>query len=229
MRRATIAIALALALPSAAQAQYAPFPQEEAAPGVTISGAGLARAGNEGLAARRAMRDARARASAIARAAGVQLGEATEVELQDAVGQFGPRPGPFTSAVATVTWAIVGGGQTDAVSAYGDAGVRVRPPKPRSNRSIRRTLLYARAAVTPRAAADAVRTARRAAGASGLDLGPIVSIAQPSDGGYFYDAALGAFGPGIFCKVFRRRGVAKRRCFRPRVYSLRLEATFEAR
>ena len=90
MRRATIAIALALALPSAAQAQYAPFPQEEAAPGVTISGAGLA-PGNEGLAARRAMRDARARASAIARAAGVQLGEATEVELQDAFGQFGPQ------------------------------------------------------------------------------------------------------------------------------------------
>ena len=229
MRRATIAICLAFALPSAAHAQYAPFPAEEAPPGVTIAGAGLARAGHDGVAAGRAMRDARRRAAAIARAAGVRLGEVTKVEFQDSFSQFGPRPGPFTSFIATVTWAIVGGGQAGAVSAYGDARVPVRPRRPQSNRSIRRTLLSARAAVTPLAAADAVRNARRAARAVGLGLGPIVSISQPADGGYVYDTALGGFGAGRFCKKTRRGGVAKRRCYRPRSYNLRLEASFEAR
>jgi len=231
MRRATIAIAIAvvLALPSAASAQYAPFP-EEGEPGVTIAGVGLARTGHEALADRRAMRDARRRAAAIARAAGVSLGEATGVELQDAFSQFGPRGGPFTASIATVTYAIAGGGQGEGlkVSAYGDASVRVRPRHPRSNRSIRRTLLSARAAVIPRAAADGVRTARRAAVAAGLELGPIVSISQPPDG-YFYDPALGGFGPGVYCKTFRRRGEARRRCYRNPSYRFALEVTYEAR
>jgi hypothetical protein len=169
----------------------------------------------------------------IARAAGLRLGGATRVELQDTFQQFGPLPGPFTSKVATVTHAIVGGGRAadDApeVSGAGDAQLRVRHRRPRTNRSIRRRLLSARAAVTPRAAADAVRNARLAAQAAGLELGPIVSISQPSEG-YFYDAALGGFAPGVFCRAFKRRdGTFRRRCVLPRYYILRLEATFAAR
>jgi hypothetical protein len=236
MRRATIAIAAALALPSAAHAQYAPFP-EDPPPGVTITGAGLARAGAKPLAARRAIRDARRRGAAIARAAGVRLGGITSVEAQDSFPQFGrparPRRRPLVGAVATVTFAIVdgglGGNGVGEVAAYGDARARIDPPNRRSNRSIRRTLLAGRAAVTPRAAAAAARNARRAARAAGLELGALVSISQPAEP-YFYDPALGSFGPGQFCGVVRGRGgERRRRCFRHRWYSLTLEATYEAR
>jgi hypothetical protein len=233
MRRAGIAICLALALPSAAHAQYTPS-QEDPPPGVTITGAGLARAGHEPLAALRALRDARRRALAIARAAGLRLGGVTKVELQDTFPQFGersPRAGPLTGSVATVTYAIVNGatGADGAreVSAYGEAWARARPRDPRGNRSIRRALFGARAAVTPRAARAAVSNARRAASAAGLELGPIVSIAQPAEP-YFYDPALGTFGPGRYCAKVRRHGSGKRRCSRASSYNLRLEASFEA-
>ena len=229
MRRVTVTILVALALPGAAHAQYGTFP-EETEPGVTISGVGLARAGHEALADGRAMRDARRRARAIAGAAGVRLGAATGVELQDAFSGFRRRPGPFTASVATVTYAIAGGGQGEVleVSAYGNARVRVVPRHPRRNGSVRQALLSARAAVIPRAAADGVRTARRAAAAAGLDLGPIVSISQPP-GGYFYDPAVGGFGPGLYCKTFRRRGETRRRCYRNPFYDFSLEVAYEAR
>ena len=235
MRRATIAIALALALPSAAHAQYAPFP-EDLPPGVTITGAGLARHGAEPLAARRALLDARRRAVAIARAAGVRLGEANSVELSSTFSQFG-RPSPrrtsvYTGAIATVTYAIenggLGGDGSREVSAYGDAWARVKPPNPLGNRSIRLTLRDARAAVTPLAAAAAVRSARRAARITGVALGPIVSIGQPAEP-YLYDYSLGSVGPGRFCRISRRGGERRRRCYRPRYYSLRLEASYEVR
>jgi hypothetical protein len=180
------------------------------------------------------MRDARGRAAAIARAVGVRLGEVTDVELQDTFPfARSPREEPLTGSVAKVTYAIVGGA-TDVddgareVSGYGEAWARARARNPRANRSIRRAYLRARAAVTPRAAKAAVGNARHAADAAGLDLGSIVSIAQP-DEPYFYDPALGTFGPGRYCGTFRRHGTRTRRCSKPSLYNLRLEVTFEAR
>jgi hypothetical protein len=61
---------------------------------------------------------------------------------------------------------------------------------------------------------------------------------------YFYEPVLGFFAPGRFCGIVRRavrrrdpdtgrsrvvRRVRSRRCFIPRPYTLRLEATYEAR
>jgi hypothetical protein len=93
-----------LAMPGAAHAQFLPV-EEEAPPGITISGTGLARMSGpsrlsddsiqraidaaQPRAATRAMRDARRRSAAIADAAGVALGQVTKLELQDEFLQFG--------------------------------------------------------------------------------------------------------------------------------------------
>ncbi len=270
-----------LALPGTALGDGFGFPvEEDYGPGITITGAGLARVhapsrpsdrsieraidAAQPLAANRAVRDARGRAEAIAAAAGVQLGEVAKVELQDAFQQFGQPRGrcgrsrrtkrlrcstpPFVASAATVTFSIVDGaaGSDDArtVQAYGAASVPVEPQNPRSSGSIRRALFAARLAVIPGATAAARHNVETAAGAAGLTLGPIVSISERQEP-YFYDnIVLGSFGPGLFCgivsrPVFRRdpntgrrrvvRRVRSRRCFFPRTFSLRLEATYEAR
>lgn len=78
-----------------------------------------------------------------------------------------------------------------------------------------------------------------------LAVGPIISLSeQRQPYPYFYDAALGSFGPGQFCGVVRRpifrrdpetgrprlvRRVRNRACRFPRTLDLRLEATYEAR
>lgn len=265
-------------MPETASAQFLPV-QEEPAPGLTMSGTGLARVAAptrpsddsiqraieaaQPSAASRAVRDARRRSAAIARAVGVQLGRAVKVELQDEFPQFGQprrhcrvprrhepprcRTPTFTAAVATVTFSIVGGiqGTEDGVEveAYGSASAPVGPENRRSNRSIRRALEAARVAVTPDAAAAARRSAATAARSAGLRLGPVVSISEQQPYPYFYDAALGSFGPGEFCGVVRRaivdrdpetgsprvlRRVRERRCRFPRTFSLRLEATYAA-
>jgi hypothetical protein len=87
-----------------ASAQFLPV-QEEPAPGITMSGTGLARVAAPGRpsddsiqraieaaqpsAASRAVRDAHRRSAAIARAAGVQLGRAVKVELRDEFSSSG--------------------------------------------------------------------------------------------------------------------------------------------
>jgi hypothetical protein len=273
-----LAALTALLAPAAAHAQFFPV-QEEAPPGITITGAGLASVKAPGrlsegsidravdaaysTATRRAARAARRRAAAIAAAAGVTLGQTTKLELQDAFSQFGvarsrcrrPRGGrrvrcrvpPFAAAAATVTFSIAGGADEseDApqVEAYGSAFAPVEPSNPRRNQSIRRAVLAARTAVTPAAAAAARRNVATAARSAGLTLGAPVSISEPREP-YFYEPALGSFGPGLFCGVVRRpvfgtdpetgrrrivRRIRKRRCYFPRPLSLRLEATYQAR
>jgi hypothetical protein len=154
----------------------------------------------------------------------------------------------LTAAAATVTFSIVGGaqGSEDArkVKAYGAGSVPVEPKNPRSNRSIRQALFAARLAVIPEAAGAARQNVETAARSADLTLGGIVSIADQSEAPYFYDVALGSFGPGEFCRVERRpifrrdrgtgrrrvvRRVRRRRCFFPRTLRLRVEATYEAR
>jgi hypothetical protein len=201
-------------------------------------------------AASRALRDARRRAAAVAAAARVRLGRVAAVQFQDELQQFGqpshgcraPRRGEaprcrapaFTAAVATVTFSITGGaeGTEDGVEveAYGAASAPVEPGNRRSSRSIRQALAAARVAVTPDAAAAARRGATTAARSAGLTLGAVVSIAeQQQPYPYFYDAALGSFGPGVFCGLRRvHRRVRERRCSFPRTYSLRLVATYAA-
>jgi uncharacterized protein YggE len=101
----TVAALVVLAAPATASAQFFPI-AEEAGPGITISGTGLAHVeapsrltelsiqraveSANTTASRRAMRDARRRAQGMAEAAGVELGAVTEVGLDDAFPQFGP-------------------------------------------------------------------------------------------------------------------------------------------
>jgi hypothetical protein len=262
-RIAGAAIVVGLLLPAAGQAKFpAGDESSDPLPGITITGVGLARP--EGDAVSRAVRDARRRASSIAEAVGVQLGDADQVELRQ-ISQFGePRPcrqggggesnrcgDGLEAAAATVTFAIVGGSDGTAaerrILAPGVASAAVEPTDPLRNQPIKRALLAARRTVTPVAAAVARRNARTAALSAGLQLGPIISIAEAPPlyyGSIFYDAALGSFGPGRFCGFVKRpiirrdpetgvprvvRRVRQRRCVIPRPYTLRLEATYEAR
>jgi uncharacterized protein DUF541 len=174
------------------------------------------------IAATHAVADARKRAQAIAEAAGVQLGEVDQVELQDTFQQFRQsqshcrrsrrtrrlrcRVPPLAAAAARVTFSIVDGAQgaEDAreVQAYGAASVPVEPKNPRSNRSIRQALFAARLAVIPEAAAAAHENVETAARAAGLELGGTVSFSEQGEP-YFYDVALGSFAPGQYCRVVR--------------------------
>jgi hypothetical protein len=219
---AAIVVGLLL-LPGASQAKF-PSGDEgsDPLPGITITGVGLARP--EGDAVSHAVRDARRRARAIARAIDVQLGDADQVELRQ-ISQFGePRPCrqggteessrcrvPVLAAAATVTFAVIGGADGTAsgrrVVAPGVASAAVKPTDPLRNQPIKRALLAARRTVTPVAAAVARRNARTAARSAGLSLGPIVSITETPPiyyGSIFYDAALGSFGPGQFCGFVNR-------------------------
>jgi hypothetical protein len=269
-----IAVALLLVPAAAGAGGLPAVGGTAAPPGITISGLGFARLApaqsSRGQALQRpidaahpsavtrAVRDARRRAAVIARTLGVQVGQIEQVDLQE-LSQFGePRRCPrcrvsgLTAAAATVTFAIaagpIGSAGSGAVHASGAAAVAVEPSERQRNQPIRRALLAARRAVTPEAAATARRNARNAARSAGLTLGGIVSISEAPPlyyyGGSFYDAALGAFGPGRFCgfvnrPIIRRdpqtgvsrvvRRVRQRRCIVPSTYSLHLEIEYEAR
>jgi hypothetical protein len=255
---AAIALGAALSAPASEGSGYPPAPVPEADPGITVTGFGFAaRRGArtepaDAAAVARAVGDARRRAGAIARALGIGAGIVEEVELREA-GQFGERsPARIAVAVATVNFAIAAGAATAEgarrVGAFGAAAERVRPRDEERSRAIKRALLAARRAVLPAAAVAAARNARVAAEESGLALGGIVSVAEaPASpygyGGYFYDAALGGFGPGRFCGYYRRpivredpatgvervvRRVWKRRCPFPVRYGARIEIAYAA-
>lgn len=235
-----VAVLGLLMTPGAALAKFFPEGGQDAPAGVTISGTGFARVdapnrlsedsieraveAAKPRAASRAVRDARARAAAIADTLGVELGPLSRLELEDTPGQFGqgrrycrrPRPNrqrrcqapSFTATAATVTFSIVDGAQASSgpeVSAPGAASVPTEPENPRGNRSIRLALGAARIAATPKAAVAARQSAETAARAAGLTLGAIVSISEPQQPyPYFYDPTLGSFGAGQFCGVVRR-------------------------
>jgi len=257
---AVSALLLALLLPATVGAKVPPESASEAPPGITVRGIGFAK--RDAGAAQRAVRDARVRAGLIAKALGLQVGEVESVELPE-LSQFGGETrrcgsredradgcGPAVAA-ASVTFAIVGGalgeGSGRTVRASGTASAPVHPRNRDLSRSIKRAIFGARRLATPEAAAIALRNARTAAGAAGLELGPIVSVAETSPayfyGPYFYDFGLGSFGPGRFCGIVRRpvvrrdpdtgearvvRRVPHRRCFLPARYDVHLEVRYEA-
>jgi hypothetical protein len=234
----------------------------EAAPGITVTGVGFGR--RDGEATDRALADARRRAAAVAAVLDVAVGAPEAVETPG-LTQFGdPRPcranghaaavrcaRATRAAAAIVTFAIAGGdtgaANGRAVAAEGIAASRVEPRDRDSSRSIKRALLTARRVVTPRAAADAARRARLAAGAADLRLGELVSVSETPPvfyyGPAFYETALGTFGPGRFCGIVRRpvvrrdpdSGIARvvrrapqRSCYSPTSYSLRFSVSYEA-
>jgi Protein of unknown function (DUF541) len=249
-------------------------PQEDYGPGVTVEGAGLARviapakltedSVREAIdaarprAVTRAMADARRRAEAIASALGLSLGSAEAVELGGAgfperepcrrsrrTGELRCRVPGFTTAAATMTYAIVGGAESSegarevSASAVGSAPAE---PKRQTSPAIRHALFAARALATPEAALAARANAELASQGSGLALGPLVSIVEQQSL-YGYQPILGAVGPGLYCRSFRRNIVRRdpetgirrvvgrrrvRRCFAPRSFQVSLEATYLA-
>jgi hypothetical protein len=207
--------------------------------------------------AARGIADARRRAEAIAAAVGVSLGQIKAVELDTQLADNTPcrrsrrtrelrcRIPAFVALSAEVTFEIVGGptSSEDAreLTATGVASAPVDAPR-KTSPSIRHSLFAARLAATPDAAAAARRNVELAANASGLPLGPLFSIVEPSNP-YGYQPLLGVFGPGRFCGLVRRpivrrdpdTGVPRlvgrtraRRCFNPRTTQVRLEATYLA-
>jgi hypothetical protein len=249
-------------------------PQEDYGPGVTVEGAGLARVTaparlteesvSEAVdaarprAVARAVADARRRAEAIAGALGLSLGSAEAVELGGAgfperepcrrsrrTGELRCRVPGFTTAAATLTYAIVGGAKSSegarevSASAVGSAPAE---PKRQNSPSIRHALFAARAVATPEAALAARANAELASQGSGLALGPLFSIVEQQNL-YGYQPILGAYAPGTYCRSFRRSIVRRdpetgvrrvvgqrrvRRCFAPRTFQVSLEATYLA-
>ena len=241
-----------LALPAPALAQYGPFrpPAEDYGPGITVSGAGFAPLGHRDRATARAVGDARRRAEAIAMALGVSAGEARAIELST---PFDPRPecvnrhtgrcAPMDAVSAVVTFAIAGSPTSDddarEVEGSGRASERLQVERMTSP-AIRHVFRATRLAVTPDAARAARANAEAAASASGIPLGQLFSVVEPTAAAYGYDPVLGSFGPGQFCGTFRRvfarrdpdtgrvrviRRQRVRRCYKPRA-AVQLDATY---
>ena len=214
-----------------------------------VAAAGFAPLGHRDRATARAVGDARRRAEAIANALGVSTGGATYIELTTS---FDPRPecgnrttrrcAPLDAVSAVVTFAIAGGPTSDEdareVEGTGNAFERIQVDR-KTSPAIRHAFRATRLAVTPQAALAARANAEVAAGAAGIQLGPLFSVVEPLNG-YGYDPGLGSFGPGQFCGTIRRvitrrdpdtgqfRIVARkrvRRCYRPPA-AVRLELTY---
>jgi hypothetical protein len=256
MRRlALAAVVIAALFPSQASAQFfgpIPFqaPNEDYGPGITVSGAGFSPLGMRDRATARAVGDARRRAESIAAALGVSLGELRTAEVS---APFDPRPrcrrpdsrrcSPLDAVLAETTFSIVGGPTSDEdARELTGIGIGQAPVEAtRSNSpSIRRALRAARLAATPRAAELAAANARAAATATGVPVGPLFSVVE-ANSFYGYDPVLGTFGAGRFCGIVRRsifrrdpdtgrlqrvRRIARRRCFKPRDATVRLEVTY---
>ena len=276
-RGAFLAALVLAAVPGQALAQggyYGPFgpPQEDYGPGVTVSGAGLARvkappqldddsirqatSAARAKAISRAVADARRRADAIATAVGISLASTDAVELNAGFPERDPCRRSrrtkeircvvpaFTSASATVTFAIAGGASSDegarelSAAATGFAPVEA---KRKTSPAIRRALFRARLAATPDAAEAARANVELAAQGSGLALGQPFSIVEQASP--YGDIFLGAFAPGVFCGTVSRPIVRRdpetraprlvgrrrvRRCFSPRTLQVTLEATYLA-
>jgi len=205
----------------------------------------------------RSVADARRRAEAIAGALGVSLASAEAVELGEGfVGRPPCRRSrrthelrcvapAFASGSVTVTFGVVGGAQSSEgareISASATGSVATEA-KRRTSPAIRRALFAARLAATPEAARKARANVELAAEGAGLTLGPLFSIVERTNP-YGYEPILGAFAAGTYCgtvtrfivrrdpETGRRRVTARRRvrrCFSPRTFEVRLEATYLA-
>jgi len=190
---AAAAAAFLAFLPAPALAQfYGPYPPvaEEYGPGITVSGSGFASLGHRDRTTARAVGDAQRRADAIARALGVSLGEVRAVEL---TSPFEPRPAcvnrhtgrcaPLDAVTAVVTFAIAGGPTSDGdartIEGTGTASSRLEVRR-KTSPAIRRALRATRLAMTPDAAKAARANAEAAGGATGIGLGRLFSVVEPS-------------------------------------------------
>jgi hypothetical protein len=253
-RLALVAAVLLMVLPAQASAQFGgPFglPSEDYGPGITVSGVGFAPLGERGRATARAVGDARRRAEGIAAALGVSLGELRAVEVNTPFEPRSPRCetsrsrrcSPLEAVSTETTFAIAGGPSSDEgareITGTGTGSSPVEVER-RTSPAIRRSLRGARRAATPGAAESARANAEAAAGATGVPLGPLFSVVEPSNI-YGYEPLLGAFGPGRFCGIIRRVIVRRdpetgdrrvvgrrraRRCYKPSSATVRLEATY---
>lgn len=240
----------ALAKPPLVEPDEGPDPR-----GLTLQGSGLGRvevptrlnertirgavAGARLVAQRDALRNARVRARALAKAAGLTLGtiQAVTDRLSDSERFVGPdrycrrrgcRVPPFAGASVRVTFATV---ETSSVAAAGpvivaSGGAFAKPrPKRRTSPSIRAALGRAQLAADPLALAAARRRATGLAEAAGFTLGSLFALAEEPRQPFFGDLLTGIFGPGRFCRRAGRTRV--RRCYPPAASSV-LRVTFVA-
>jgi hypothetical protein len=274
MLRILAAVALVLALPASALAK-GPLPEPDDGPdprGLTVSGTGVAwvkaparpttasiesavRAAHP-AAVRRAVQAARERATALAGAAGLTLGDVAAVQERDGHAELGyvnERPAcirgrcrapAMTGASVAVTFATT---QTDAAASSGQAIVAagvaeaaVRPRDRRSSASIRGALARARIAAAPLALREAQADGASAAAAIGRPLGVLFAIAEIRRPQQDLSWTLGSFGPGRYCGtvsrgIYRRdasgrrrlvRRVTERRCFYPLQIDVALRVTY---
>ena len=238
-RAAFVAVLGLAAVPGQALASggyYGPFgfQQEEYGPGVTVSGAGLARVNPpeqftedsvhqavdaaHRKAVTRAVADARQRSEGIAAAVGISLGPTQAVELYPGFREREPcrrsrRTGEvrcsvpaFTSASATVTFDIAGG-------AASDEGARELSASASESAFVdakRRTspaIRHALFAARDAATPEAAKKAR--ANVESAAQGAGLTLGQPfsfveQQSPYPSNALLGAFAPGIFCGKITR-------------------------
>ncbi|HMJ95838.1 MAG TPA: SIMPL domain-containing protein [Thermoleophilaceae bacterium] len=232
--RSALVAALALAaVPGQALAQgyYGPFgqPQEDYGPGVTVSGAGLARVKAPAKltedsvrqaidqarpkAVTRAVADARQRAGSIATAMGISLGSARAVELNPGFREREPcrrsrrtqelrcTVPSFTTASASVTFEIVGGaGTTDGARELSAAGTGSAPVD--AKRRISPAIRAALFAARLEATPKAASRARANVELAAQGAG--LTLGAPFSvveqlSPYGYDPLLGAFSPGTYC------------------------------
>ncbi len=261
-----LAALLVLLFPATAGAQsFSGSDSDELPAGITVTGIGFAP--TKAVAADHAVRDARQRAASIAAVLRVELGGVEGIYMPELpqfarssqrCGRRESRPtGCRKAAAAMVTFGVVGGATAaDIVREVGSSGAASVPVEPRdrtSDRWIKRAIVTARRAATEEAVATAFLNAKAAADAAELRLGPLVSVAETPLTSYFpappfsvpafQDPLLGAWGPGVFCRVTRqpvvrldpetgrpkvvRRG-PRRRCAVPRTYEMRLEIRYSA-
>jgi hypothetical protein len=238
MMRVVLVAALVLAAaPGQALAQgfYGPFPpqQEDYGPGLTVSGAGLARVKappkvtedsiQQALEAARvdaiarAIADARRRAEGIAAAAGIALGATDAVELDRALPEREPcrrRRGTdelrcvvpaFTSGAATVTFEIVGGASSsDGARELSALGAgSAVVAVARQTSPSIRHALFAARRV---ATSEAARAARKRVdlAAQGSGLTLGAPLSIVEQLSPYGGTLLGAFAPGRYCGIVRR-------------------------
>jgi hypothetical protein len=243
VRSGFLAALVLAAVPGQALAQggyYGPFgpPQEDYGPGVTVSGAGLARVKapsqlNEDSirqavnAARvkaisRAVADARGRAEAVATATGITLGSADAVELNPGFPERQPCRRSrrtkelrcvvpsFTSSSATVTFEIAGGASSDEGARELSASATGFAPVDAKRRTSP-AIRHALFAARLAATPDAAKAAR--ANVEVAAQGSGLALGQPfsivEQASPYGNILVGAFAPGIFCGTVTR-GIIRR-------------------
>jgi hypothetical protein len=244
-RAAFVAALVLAAVPGQALAQggyYGPFgfqQEEDYGPGVSVSGAGLARVkapsrvtedsvqeavdAARRTAVSRAVADARRRADGIANAVGISLGSADAVELNPGFREREPcrrsrRTNEvrcvvpaFTSASATVTFEISGGASSEEGAREVSASGSDSAPVDAKRRTSP-AIRHGLSVARNAATPEAAKEARANVELAAQGAG--LTLGQPFSfveqaSPYGSDVLLGAFAPGVFCGTVTR-GIIRR-------------------